>query len=64
MKGLPKFLTVNSVSDTCLAIGVFVVSGIERMYVFLAHRCINGTDLGHSVMQPSQNAPCVEILGI
>ena len=25
---------VNSVSDTCLAIGVFVVSGIELMYVF------------------------------
>lgn len=28
MKGMQKFLTVNSVSDTCLAIGVFVVCSL------------------------------------
>ena len=36
MKGLPTFLPVNSVSDTCLAIGV---TRVLRADVYLAHRC-------------------------
>ena len=58
MKVLPKFLTV--MSDTCLVIGVFVVSGAMMQ----CPASLEPTWGVRCMMRPSQNAPSVKGLGI
>ena len=58
MKVLPKFLTV--MSDTCLVIGVFVVSGA----LMQCPASLEPTWGVRCMIRPSQNAPSVKGLGI